>query len=116
MTKADYSRKAFEAMCELAQAGWCWRLGCTTCGNKDFRFGFLALSRGGHPDTDNWIPKLRKQHKSWAWKKYSEVESDFLVNVLSTASVRNIADCYVRDARSEPFPGMILRNRNKIAV
>jgi AAA+ ATPase superfamily predicted ATPase len=103
------SRNAFEAMCELAQEGWCWRLPCTTCGNHSFRSGFLALSRGGHPDTEDWLPKLAKQYTNWGWWGYSESEIEFLIDVLSDASIRNIANRYDQIVANDPYKNYYFR-------
>ena len=105
----DKRRNAFEAMCELAQEGWCWRLGCTTCGNHSFRTGFLALSKGIHPDTDDWFPKLPKQYKNWRRWEYTEEEIEFLIDVLSDASIRNIASRYDQIVANDPYKNYYFR-------
>lgn len=46
---------AFEAMCRKASAeNWCWNLGCTTCGNQDFRYGLTQIALGRHPASPEW--------------------------------------------------------------
>lgn len=47
---------AFDALCVLASAeGWCWKYPCSTCANMEFRYGYLELSQGKHPQDQNWI-------------------------------------------------------------
>ena len=44
-------RNSFEALCE---ARYCWRLGCTTCGNWPLRYDLYRLILGFHPDDADW--------------------------------------------------------------
>ncbi len=44
-------RNSFEALCE---ARYCWRLGCTTCGNWPLRADLYRLILGYHPDDADW--------------------------------------------------------------
>ncbi len=47
---------AFDALCMLASVErWCWNYPCSTCANMEFRYGFLELARGKHPNDEDWI-------------------------------------------------------------
>ena len=57
------SRPAFLALSTLAcDEGWCWNLGCTTCGRMYFRYALRELVRGLHPDDANWYVHSDKHH------------------------------------------------------
>ncbi len=47
----DARRNPFEALCE---ARYCWRLGCTTCGNWPLRADLYRLILGFHPEDADW--------------------------------------------------------------
>ena len=48
----------FEALCALAARDrWCWNLVCTTCGHMYFRYAFMELLAGGHPQSSNWVTR-----------------------------------------------------------
>lgn len=49
-------RNPFEALCE---ARYCWRLGCTTCGNWPLRYDLYRLILGYHPDDADWKGEFR---------------------------------------------------------
>jgi len=49
-------RNSFEALCD---ARYCWRLGCTTCGNWPLRYDLYRLILGYHPDDSDWKGKFR---------------------------------------------------------
>ncbi|GEM_PF-2925227 len=49
-------RNPFEALCE---ARYCWRLGCTTCGNWPLRYDLYRLILGHHPDDTDWKGEFR---------------------------------------------------------
>jgi len=52
------NRNAFEALCFLAsRENWCWNLFCTTCGHMYFRYAFIELLQGHHPDDGNWATR-----------------------------------------------------------
>ena len=56
MAKKSTRRNPFEALCALAsKEGWCWKLTCITCNHMYFRYGFMELARGKHPDGPDWI-------------------------------------------------------------
>lgn len=51
-------RNAFEALCFLAsEENWCWNLFCTTCGHMYFKYAFVELMKGRHPDDENWVTR-----------------------------------------------------------
>ena len=50
------SRNPFEALCE---ARYCWRMGCTTCGNWPLRYDLYRLILGFHPDDPDWKGEFR---------------------------------------------------------
>jgi len=46
----------FNLLCELASnENWCWKFPCSTCGNIDFKYGFLELSKRKIPSDKDWI-------------------------------------------------------------
>ena len=65
MVRQDSNRNAFEAICE---SDWCWKIGCTTCGNTPF---LKELERRVKTDNTTGIE-----------------------DVLSTASLQNISSHY----------------------
>lgn len=45
----------FAALCSVAsKEDWCWKLYCTTCGNREFRFGLYQLGEGIFPNDAEW--------------------------------------------------------------
>jgi len=47
---------AFERVCYLAPRDkWCSNIFCGTCGHTLFRYAFLEISNGIHPDSKDWI-------------------------------------------------------------
>ena len=69
MTKSDGRQNAFEALCDLASREvWCWKMACTTCGHMVFRYGFMELSKGKHPDAPDWIV-----HSDNKYQLYQEI-------------------------------------------
>ena len=65
MVRQDSNRNAFEAICE---SHWCWKIGCTTCGNTPF------------------LKELEMRVKA---DNTTSIE-----DVLSTASLQNISSHY----------------------
>jgi len=56
------NRNSFVALCDYASmGGWCWAIGCTTCGHQSFDLGFLKIARGEHPDDDSFWPGGRNE-------------------------------------------------------
>lgn len=59
----EIKRNAFEALCELASSeGWCWNICCSTCGHMYFRYAFIELLLGKHPDSSTWITRQSNHH------------------------------------------------------
>lgn len=47
---------SFEALAKLAsEERWCWKIHCTTCGHLHFRYAFLQIANGVHPDEKGWV-------------------------------------------------------------
>ena len=65
MVRQDGNRNAFEAICESV---WCWKIGCTTCGNTPF------------------LKELEMRVKA--------DNTTGIEDVLSTASIKNISSHY----------------------
>jgi hypothetical protein len=62
MKQISCCRNPFEALCDLAaREKWCWQIICTTCGHMHFRYSFLELCLGKHPDSPGWLAG-RKGH------------------------------------------------------
>ena len=103
MSEIHFHRNAFVALCSLAAKEiWCWKLSCTTCGHGYFRYGFMELSNGKHPDSPDWI--VSSNHHSelhgslgpaWGFSKRrdgpSKEDQMELICVLSGASISQIA-------------------------
>ena len=100
MPKKPTLRNSFEALCTLAsKEGWCWKIGCLTCAHMYFRYGFMELSRGKHPDVSNWIVSNSRRDELHAklgpvWNDSqgpSASEQYELIAILSDASLSKIA-------------------------
>ena len=103
MTKPNGHQNAFEALCALAsREGWCWKMACTTCGHMVFRYGFMELSKGKHPDAPDWIVHwdnkyqlYRKIDPVWGCSAQSHDPSKEdqikLISILSRASILRIS-------------------------
>jgi hypothetical protein len=99
----ETERNAFEALCEIAaRERWCWNIMCTTCGHMDFRYSFLELALGSHPERAGWITRA-KNHRQLQTRlgalprSLGTDEIERLGSILVGASLRRIA-------RSCPFP------------
>ena len=58
------NRNAFEVLCCLAsRENWCWNLFCTTCGHMYFRYAFIELMQGHHPDDGDWVTRKRNHRR-----------------------------------------------------
>jgi hypothetical protein len=57
-------RNSFVALCELAsRENWCWNIYCTTCGCMYFRYAFVELVEGKHPDEKTWLTCKKNHNK-----------------------------------------------------
>ena len=79
MVRQDSNRNPFEAICE---SHWCWKIGCTTCGNTPF------------------LKELERLVKA---ENKTGIE-----DVLSTASIKNISSHY-ETKLSDPIRRSIYR-------
>ena len=103
MTKPNGHQNAFEALCALAsREGWCWKMACTTCGHMVFRYGFMELSKGKHPDASDWIVRSDNKHQLYrevdpVWgcsgqsHDPSKEDQIKLISILSRASILRIS-------------------------
>jgi hypothetical protein len=103
MTKPNGHQNAFEALCALAsREGWCWKMVCTTCGHMVFRYGFMELSKGKHPDASDWIVHWDNKYQLhrmidpvWGCSGQSDDPSKEdqikLISILSRASILRIS-------------------------
>lgn len=79
-------RNAFEALCSLAsEENWCWNLYCTTCWHMYFRYAFLELLKGHHPNDENWVTRKRNHRRL-----DNELGSVFRLGVLSLEEMDEI--------------------------
>lgn len=63
-------RNPFEALCETR---YCWRLGCTTCGNWPLRHDLYRLILGFHPDDPDWQGEFRFVETATGTAPYREI-------------------------------------------
>ena len=100
MAKKSTRRNPFEALCALAsKEGWCWKLTCITCNHMYFRYGFMELAQGKHPDGPDWIVSNSRREELYpklgrVWNDTrgpSEEDQTKLLAVLSEASLPKIA-------------------------
>ncbi len=97
MVQQTPRRHPFVALSHLAsQEDWCWHIGCTTCSCREFRYGFLALARGHHPDSASWPVRKGTIHIAerdplpWMGPESNTIEQSALLSLLGSAPLSQV--------------------------
>lgn len=92
-------QNAFERICLRASSGgWCWNIWCGTCGHAAFKYAFLQLAAGTHPESEEWVSPSNFREASKRLGGLSQqplltVEGQAILSeVLSSASVICISE------------------------
>ena len=96
MTMIHQANNEFEEVCGLAsEEGWCWKLGCTTCGNLHFRYSFSELAAGKSPSKPKWIIHHKRTHYRGTLgplpKNYLEDQKAILCKICCDADIKKVA-------------------------